>query len=410
MEKFYEAIAGYADLQRSSEIMQSSIENGTGLKRDQAQSALAANKKAMRSIKDFLDSCLASFPMRYRPTRNSHLKAQQVLSTPELLEAILFELPPFELLGAVRINRATFQIFKDSPRLLDRLQLRRRKGGHFSNSISDGFPGLPINTSNLGGMFSDYEYSRGEFENVGVEINVKRRADLAIGSRCRSMLVIRPHVTSMIVCLSCCFSPPTDLRDPFNLSFRDADSDDDVTVAPPTYPPPPPFPPSSQLLPPPPPPPLPFLPPSAPLLGASSAALAEPAEAETTAEALRAVEAPKAPHDTSHNESDRNAAVADTYKIVCKAGITVSHIVDAVQRLREAHRTCPNASIEEHGPDGIVKPSITFRARLTLKNDDPFLAQKDREDTFGQLRRISKYDNDSRKLTVPPPADQARLL
>ncbi|KAK3714706.1 hypothetical protein LTR37_007686 [Vermiconidia calcicola] len=93
---------------------------------------MAVNEAASNAIivRTFLDSCLASIPVVTLPTSQSALKAHKVFTTAELFVNILAHVEPRDVLNALQINKATSQIFINSPKLQDKLHLRESKEGH----------------------------------------------------------------------------------------------------------------------------------------------------------------------------------------------------------------------------------------------------------------------------------------
>lgn len=82
---------------------------------------------------------------------------------------------------------------------------------------------------------------------------------------------------------------------------------------------------------------------------------------------------------TSHHQDPLNAAMAlgrlqPVGKVVSNTGLTVGHLYDAIERIREEHRICPHAvEILNHDEDGNYWPDISFGCLLKVRADDPVL-------------------------------------
>lgn len=81
----------------------------------------------------------------------------------------------------------------------------------------------------------------------------------------------------------------------------------------------------------------------------------------------------------AHHQDPLNAAMAlgrlqPVGKVVSNTGLTVGHIYDAIERIREEHRICPHAiEILNHDDDGNYWPTISFGCLLKVRADDPVL-------------------------------------
>ena len=81
----------------------------------------------------------------------------------------------------------------------------------------------------------------------------------------------------------------------------------------------------------------------------------------------------------SHQQDPLNAAMAlgrlqPVGKVVSNSGLTVGHLYDAIERIREEHRICPHAvEISNHDDDGNYWPNISFGCLLKVRADDPVL-------------------------------------
>lgn len=157
LDRIHSALASHAELKSIYGIVRDSAnDNIEGF--GKVQDALQTTTEAMANIKSFLDACVGSFPASMRPTAQSHIIADKVLSTPELVEAILLYLSPRELLNAIQFNSNVLRIFLASGKLLDQLQLRSHKDGFFSNIISDRFEGLRVEVNGSSGGVSDLTF------------------------------------------------------------------------------------------------------------------------------------------------------------------------------------------------------------------------------------------------------------
>lgn len=336
LRKVQEALASHAELQRSIEIINNINQNHTA-EDSEIASALAASSKSAANIKDFLDSCLDSFPSEMRPTAYSHIKAEQVFATAELCEAIMLYLSPSELLKAVQINRSTMRIFKGSGKLLDMLGLRAHKTGNFSNIFSrrgvGQFPGMEVEIDGSGSLSRLRDVGGYlEVNQVLVVVELDRRSDLKIGSLCRSMFITQPPVCWMKGTVSCCGSrrhrsltawgSPIGFADETFRNLRTTDFE------------------------------------------ARSGSAQDQDEDETV---------------EIEGEDKGDVELPQTLEISCNTGITVGHIYEAVEKLRRLHKNCPHASVDEHAPDGTVRPRVKFAAILDLKENDPRMFEKEEE-------------------------------
>lgn len=80
-----------------------------------------------------------------------------------------------------------------------------------------------------------------------------------------------------------------------------------------------------------------------------------------------------------HQHDPLNAAMAlgrlqPVGKVVSNTGLTIGHLYDAIERIREEHRICPHAiEITNHDEDGNYWPDISFGCLLKVRADDPVL-------------------------------------
>lgn len=364
------ALESHAKLQRSTEALENSIKEGK-LDASQVESAAASNHAALSDIKSLLDACIDSFPTIMRSTPTSHVKAQKVFATAELLEEILLYLTPRELLDAVRVNHATLQIFKDSPKLLDMLHMRPHKDGFLGTSLASNFPGIYIeldsNRAERSMRLMGYKTS---FNTVSVLIQFDRRSIFTIGSRCRSTLPLQLPITSMRATVSCCkdFNHPTQYADWGESTYHR----DLLNLAAPPWPTPHPV--------------------------QTGEGTDEEDEVQDEEEDAQDEDQGKGCEirNTQRAEDVFNANVVETLVIRCATGLTIGHIADAAERICKAHLHCPHASFEEHAANGTVKPDIVFGAILTLKKDDPYLVQKDKAEISERLYHLDEGDNDGK--------------
>ena len=84
----------------------------------------------------------------------------------------------------------------------------------------------------------------------------------------------------------------------------------------------------------------------------------------------------------SHHQDPLNASMAlgrlqPVGKVVSTTGLTVGHLYDAIERIREEHRICPHATeIANHDEDGNYWPDISFGCLLKVRADDPILSPR----------------------------------
>ena len=97
--------------------------------------ALVEARQSATETRKFLNTLLNSIPVTRRPTPSSAIKAEQVFSTPELLEGIVTELDVHDLLSALQVNRTTAAMASTSPRLKDMLHLCPTKSGHLQTNF-----------------------------------------------------------------------------------------------------------------------------------------------------------------------------------------------------------------------------------------------------------------------------------
>lgn len=345
------SVSVYAPPKQVLRRVQDALEGYAELQRDTNGLTIASNQAALAKIKTFLDACLDSFPSSMRPTPLSHIKAQQVFGTAELLEGILLHLTPRQLLDAIRVNHATLQIFKDSPKLLDMLHLRRHIDGFLRNNVSGGFPGISIQLDSTLASSSLRSIDEFTFNQVPVTVEFDRASNLAIGARCRSMQILQPPVVHMKATVSCCS---------FNYNSNRGDRFDEWGGA-----------------------------------GFRTIDIPSP-RPNNWDRAAEGQEEEEGGEDSIPKESTVGDDVARTLEIYCATGLTIGHIYDAAQKIRQAHLHCPHASVALHAADGTVKPEIIFAAVLTLKHDDPYLIKKDKANVAAELRRLEKGDEKGR--------------
>ena len=312
----------------------------------QFRTLIEQNVSRLQKTRLVLEDCRDTIPLRHRPTEASAAKAKQVLETAELFEHILLHAHPRDTLAAAQVTRATYDLFKDSPRFHDQLGLRRSENGFlytaFAESDSDeaqsqseeghhdSYPGLE--------QYENYHFTFANFKvkytvkeqtsaTAGGSLQSRHRAlveasfaavdDLPrIGTRCREMLIFQPIVRVMQVVLTCCSKSDAQIqgtrrrvagRPPPNSTITYAESEEDKYLT---------------------------------------------------------------------DEAIENNDVTKTYDIKSKTGITVGDIYDATARMRDAHALCPHAPYNMHDEDGKVCPAVNFFSDVSLKNDDPYLIRK----------------------------------
>lgn len=167
---------------------------------------LPAASKALAVIQRFLKDFEESFPTSMRLTPNSHIRAAEVFSLPELLEPNLLHLSLRDLLSAIGTNKAFLQTFEARSKLLDSLHLRARSGGSFSNVLFNRMPNCFVYEQKFIPPWARSHATSApsaDLARLPVICQFEQKSFTRIGSRCRSMLVVQPVVTQMDVSISC---------------------------------------------------------------------------------------------------------------------------------------------------------------------------------------------------------------
>lgn len=80
-------------------------------------------------------------------------------------------------------------------------------------------------------------------------------------------------------------------------------------------------------------------------------------------------------------------------------GITIGQVRNVIVKLREEHRMCPRAPLEDHDHEGRVSPRITLTGDLLLKDDDYSVLQERK--LQDDLQREEDEQNEFEKRMMP---------
>lgn len=360
LEKIQAALDTQNLLEEQNITILKSLEGGT-FDIAAVRQTLTENSKSFSANRKFLTSCYLAFPKSLMPTALSALKAQKVFSTPELLESILVYLKPTDLLRAIQVNRNINAIFKASPTLRDVLNLRVRPDGFFSTVFCTDIWGCTCGFADISVRINaDRQQQKLDlrFNEIPIAVSFSYRQPLPrVGRLCRDMLVCNPPIHSMSVTLNCC----PDL--PYHATFDRFESSNDGSIADPDPQD------SQQNL-------------ALDDLEAATSVGGQDHSQEQT-EAADATNVTTC--DSGEDDAEINAKVTDTLLIQSSTGITVGDIYDATVRLRKQHLYCAHANLRDHRRDGTVAVAATFSAHITLKKNDPYLVEKDRQDTMIEI-------------------------
>ena len=64
-------------------------------------------------------------------------------------------------------------------------------------------------------------------------------------------------------------------------------------------------------------------------------------------------------------------ATDDVRTIINRDGLTLGDLVNAARTMKEDHKLCPHAPLEQHDENGIVRPTVTFHGSVLLHRKDP---------------------------------------
>ena len=176
-------------------------------------------RAALTRNREFLLSCLEAFPRTMTPTATSAAKAAKVFGIPELFEMILSYLCVDDILAVTQINRRSSDIFKNLSALQRRTMQLVPTKGHFFHPwprIPDGdrtqftMPGMRI--------FIDRnvpEYTRrASFNKIPLRFIMDPYEKLPkIGSVGKKMQLVYPPVYWMLVNRTCCSATNDDRYD-----------------------------------------------------------------------------------------------------------------------------------------------------------------------------------------------------
>lgn len=128
-----------------------------------------------------------------KPSTGPHAAVEKVLTTPELLEMILENLGPLDLLQATQTSRATAAVVESSLRIHQAMFI----GPNKSISVISLFPDEPIGFSIYYERFMQHSATLlatlGKFEKLP-----------RLGQRARTMLVCQPPVKEAEISVECC--------------------------------------------------------------------------------------------------------------------------------------------------------------------------------------------------------------
>ena len=206
-QRVAEALQEQRNLEHNHAVLSRAFDSGN-VDSVTIETALAQSEKHAAGIRGFLSSCLNSIPVSMRPTTASASKAQRVFNTVELLEAILINLHPYDLLSALQVNGATSKMIETTPKLHDVLHLRPSKDGFLNTIFSESWgPFFRLDVT-----YSDVKNSaplrhetiqQDDHVNIFVTFDVVK-GTLRVGELCRRMLVCQPPVKVMEISASCC--------------------------------------------------------------------------------------------------------------------------------------------------------------------------------------------------------------
>lgn len=239
--------------------------------------------------------------------------------------------------------------------------MRAHKDELLGSNITADFPGIQVELdSNRANMPVRSMGRSMSFSNVSVLVTVNGHLNLTVGSRYRSMLPAHIGIVRMKATMSCCRNknrPASPQLNGWGETIYDSFS---LALSPTAH---------------------------------EAGEATDEDEGEEGDEEGVGRESLVARRD---REDMFNANVAETLEIQCATGLTIGHVSDATQKLRKAHIHCPHASLGDHAGDGTVKPEVVFGAILTLKKDDPYLHQKDKEEIHRRLYKLKKEDKDGK--------------
>ena len=351
------AITSLDDLEARHSNLLKSVEDGT-FDLQALRDVLESNESNLLRVRRSVEANVRDIPIENRPTTASAMRAKQVLDTAELFEQIVLCLDPRDALSAIQITKNTLGFFDDSPKLQDKLSMRRAENGFLYSPFNledvesfTSFANFQVNHIVCNNHQNDWgdEAEKEMPYRVTITAGFDQWDQLPnLGTRCRRMLICQPPVRVMQVIVSCCdYARWKEV--PSTIPRRWA-------------------------------------------LG-----MHQPNSTKMYGE----------DEEDNHldDESIEKNNVLKSFEIKSKTGITVGDIYDATLALREAHGLCPHAEADVHDEEGRVWSDIRFHSDVTLKSDDPFIkeqarakAQEDLDDikeqaqkqTFGVYIRAKK--------------------
>ncbi|KAK4540811.1 hypothetical protein LTR36_008888 [Oleoguttula mirabilis] len=192
------------------------LTNGPVLPTDQVGSLIDQLQQDAEGVKKYFIDALGQPFAAGPPTEASTAKAQEVFSSPELLEMILLQLPPRHVLAAQSINKTFEALIATSPQLQQYLGLRADPTADFAtpfrHTYEGGWPYFACR-SGRDTLSIDYPFatSHQEPDLDGFEIHASFSSRIysnailpRLGERCLSMLICQPPIYEMQASVSCC--------------------------------------------------------------------------------------------------------------------------------------------------------------------------------------------------------------
>ena len=321
------ALSHQSELERRLSDTRAAVRKGTASFED-VDTALLQCEGELAGVRVFLTTCIDSIPITMRPTAQSAIKAQQVLSTAELVGLIFANLSAQDLLSALQINHTTAGMVSTTPSLQDILHLRPAKDGFMSTLFEYTYYDMfrPLHVA-----MHDTHTSWITSASGGIEMNPNLKRDMrvvasfthgktprSIGKLCRRMLICQPPVLMMEVGVDCCC-----------VSRR----------------------PNTHTL---------FAP---PLI---TAACGKGLGVEPV-----------------HKENKCSTITSQT-------GLTVGDLHDATLKIQAEHRECWQACVTGHGTDNTDDVNVEFTGDMVMKLDDPYVLENVKQITVTWLESLTR--------------------
>lgn len=172
------------------------------------RNVLESNVTSLGKTRGFLDACLDSVSITQRPTVDSARKATRVFATAELFERVALYMHPRDILHVIQVNKGTISIFKDSPKLKDKLSLRRAEDvflysvfttepARNDEDITTGFTDVDLEIADMHKGIANADGTITQAHRDQLQAKLEAFGDLPeVGPRCRDMLIfpaLRPH-------------------------------------------------------------------------------------------------------------------------------------------------------------------------------------------------------------------------